>query len=90
MHLREMNHSRRFWRQVEQVCPDFQKAESWLKHTRAFSRRGEVQPSRAVRACPKVDLFIAHLIAHLIECSGFRAFSIKWRIKVGDKVGQDG
>ena len=34
-----------------------------------------------VRACPKVDLFIAHLIAHLIECSGFRAFSIKWRIK---------
>jgi len=31
MHLREMNHSRRFWRQVEQVCPDFQKAESWLK-----------------------------------------------------------
>src|SRR2546426_9365562 len=36
----------------------------------------------AVRsACPKVDFLIADLIAHLIECSGFRAFSIKWRIK---------
>ncbi len=31
MHLREMNHSRRFWRQVEQVCPDYLQAEAWLK-----------------------------------------------------------
>jgi predicted metal-dependent hydrolase len=31
MHLREMNHSRRFWRHVEQVCPEYRKAESWLK-----------------------------------------------------------
>ena len=31
MHLREMNHSRRFWREVEQVCPEYSKAEGWLK-----------------------------------------------------------
>ena len=35
MHLREMNHSRRFWRQVEAVCPDYRTAEQWLKqHSR--------------------------------------------------------
>ena len=31
MHLREMNHSRRFWQQVETVCPDYRTAERWLK-----------------------------------------------------------
>ena len=30
-HLRHMNHSRRFWREVERVCPEFQTAEHWLK-----------------------------------------------------------
>ena len=30
-HLREMNHSSRFWREVERVCPDFELAEKWLK-----------------------------------------------------------
>jgi hypothetical protein len=35
MHLREMNHSARFWRQVEIVCPDYRNAEHWLKqHSR--------------------------------------------------------
>jgi len=35
MHLREMNHSPRFWRQVETVCPDYRVAEQWLKqHSR--------------------------------------------------------
>lgn len=35
MHLREMNHSARFWRQVELVCPDYAVAEQWLKqHSR--------------------------------------------------------
>jgi predicted metal-dependent hydrolase len=35
MHLREMNHSPRFWRQVDRVCPDYSKAEQWLKqHSR--------------------------------------------------------
>jgi predicted metal-dependent hydrolase len=30
-HLKEMNHSRRFWSQVERLCPDFAQAERWLK-----------------------------------------------------------
>ena len=31
MHLREMNHSARFWRWVEHVCPQYAEAERWLK-----------------------------------------------------------
>src|SRR4029453_18156752 len=31
MHLKEQNHSRRFWRLVENVCPDFRHAEKWLR-----------------------------------------------------------
>jgi hypothetical protein len=31
MHLRQMNHSRQFWREVEAVCPDYRTAERWLK-----------------------------------------------------------
>ena len=31
MHLRQQNHSRRYWRLVEQVCPDFRAAEQWLR-----------------------------------------------------------
>ena len=31
MHLRQQNHSRRFWRLVEAVCPGFRAAERWLK-----------------------------------------------------------
>ena len=31
MHLREMNHSDRFWARVEEVCPDWRDAERWLK-----------------------------------------------------------
>jgi predicted metal-dependent hydrolase len=31
MHLRQMNHSPRFWREVERVCPDYRLAERWLK-----------------------------------------------------------
>jgi predicted metal-dependent hydrolase len=30
-HLREMNHSVRFWREVERVCPEYEAAERWLK-----------------------------------------------------------
>jgi predicted metal-dependent hydrolase len=30
-HLVEMNHSTRFWRQVERMCPDYRTAERWLK-----------------------------------------------------------
>ncbi|MBI3887424.1 MAG: M48 family metallopeptidase [Opitutae bacterium] len=31
MHLREMNHSERFWARVEEVCPGWREAERWLK-----------------------------------------------------------
>ena len=31
MHLKEMNHSDRFWARVEEVCPGWRDAEHWLK-----------------------------------------------------------
>ena len=31
MHLREMNHSRRFWAHVAAVCPRYREYEQWLK-----------------------------------------------------------
>jgi predicted metal-dependent hydrolase len=31
MHLKQPNHSRRFWRLVEHACPSFRDAERWLK-----------------------------------------------------------
>lgn len=31
MHLRELNHSTRFWREVERACPNYRAAEDWLK-----------------------------------------------------------
>jgi len=31
MHLRQMNHSPRFWREVETACPEYRTAELWLK-----------------------------------------------------------
>jgi len=31
MHLRQMNHSSGFWREMERVCPDYRMAERWLK-----------------------------------------------------------
>ena len=31
MHIRQQNHSRRFWKLVEAVCPDFRDAERWLR-----------------------------------------------------------
>jgi predicted metal-dependent hydrolase len=37
-HLREMNHSERYWREVARVCPDFETAEHWLKQHSALLR----------------------------------------------------
>jgi predicted metal-dependent hydrolase len=31
MHLKQPNHSRRFWRLVEGACPGFRDAERWLR-----------------------------------------------------------
>lgn len=36
IHLREMNHSARFWRELERVCPDCVTAERWLKQHSAL------------------------------------------------------
>jgi len=31
MHLRQMNHSRKFWKLVADACPDYQSARRWLR-----------------------------------------------------------
>ena len=36
MHLREMNHSARFWERVEEVCPGWREAEKWIKRNGAL------------------------------------------------------
>ena len=38
MHLRQMNHSARFWQEVELVCPDYRTAERWLKQNSSLLR----------------------------------------------------
>ena len=38
MHLRQMNHSARFWREVDRVCPAYAEAERWLKQNAALLR----------------------------------------------------
>lgn len=35
-HLREMNHSPRFWREVENLCPEYPTAEKWLRENSAL------------------------------------------------------
>lgn len=43
-HLREMNHSDRFWSLVKETCPDFEKGKAWLrlngKHLHAYGAKG--------------------------------------------------
>jgi predicted metal-dependent hydrolase len=34
-HLAEMNHSPRFWRQVERLCPDYAASRQWLRRNGA-------------------------------------------------------
>jgi predicted metal-dependent hydrolase len=31
MHLKRMDHSRRFWKLVAQVCPEYEAARRWLR-----------------------------------------------------------
>ena len=31
MHLREMNHSGRFWARVAEACPGWRDAENWIR-----------------------------------------------------------
>jgi len=37
-HLRQMNHSDKFWLEVERLCPDYLTAEKWLKTNRQLLR----------------------------------------------------
>jgi predicted metal-dependent hydrolase len=37
-HVKEMNHSRRFWREVARLCPDFAEAERWLRRHSSLLR----------------------------------------------------
>jgi predicted metal-dependent hydrolase len=42
-HLVEMNHSNRFWKVVERVCPDWRRAKSWLDaHGAELHRYGAI------------------------------------------------
>jgi len=36
IHQKHMNHSTRFWLEVERICPEYQKHEAWLKENRAL------------------------------------------------------
>ena len=36
-HVKEMNHSGRFWREVARLCPEFKAAEKWLKQNRLLN-----------------------------------------------------
>jgi predicted metal-dependent hydrolase len=37
MHLREMNHSARFWACVEEVFPAWREAEAWIKRNGGYA-----------------------------------------------------
>jgi predicted metal-dependent hydrolase len=38
MHLREMNHSHKFWAHVENAFPQWREAENWLRRNSALLR----------------------------------------------------
>ncbi|MDD5207990.1 MAG: M48 family metallopeptidase [Elusimicrobiales bacterium] len=39
-HLREMNHSKRFWDHVRAACPDYKVHRRWLRDNSALVRKG--------------------------------------------------
>jgi predicted metal-dependent hydrolase len=51
-HLVEMNHSRRFWRLVAGICPDWQRAKGWLTANGNALHRYGAAPSGSERDPP--------------------------------------
>ena len=37
-HTREHNHSQKFWRLVEELCPDYREAKAWIRQHRGMLR----------------------------------------------------
>jgi predicted metal-dependent hydrolase len=52
MHLRRMDHSRRFWKLVAAACPDYERARAWLRANASSPPESwtPVEPAGAVRA----------------------------------------
>ncbi len=46
-HLREMNHSKRFWGLVREVCPDYKARKKWLKNNGMSLKSGGASRSTA-------------------------------------------
>jgi hypothetical protein len=41
-HLREMNHSKKFWAHVGAACPDYKQRRRWLRDNAALLRRTDI------------------------------------------------
>ena len=54
-HLKEMNHSARFWREVERVCPDYKTAERWLKQHSVLLKCLQIRCAQGPPGAPSVD-----------------------------------
>jgi predicted metal-dependent hydrolase len=44
-HTREQNHSVRFWRLVEELCPDYREAKLWIRQNRGITADDEMNRS---------------------------------------------
>ena len=53
-HLREMNHSKRFWDHVRAACPDYKAQRRWLRENCALLK-GSALPALSVPAAEQAD-----------------------------------